>query len=275
VTGSARSGDLTVLIADDEALARRRVAELLRDRKGVRVVGQTGTGPATLDAIRRLEPDLVFLDVQMPGLTGFEVLAELANEERPAIVFSTAYDEYALAAFDVHAVDYLLKPYDDARFDEALQRAAGTLRSERLGDFHERVRALLGQVAREPEADVGAPIASSSARYRERFAVPTGARVTVVAAVTVDWIEASGDYVNLHAGENTHLLRATMTALEACLDPGRFARIHRSIIVQLDRVRYLKTGPHGEHLAVLERGEALRVGPTYRSALLERLGMRW
>lgn len=140
---------LRVLVVDDEPLARERLRSLLEADPEVEIVGERADGRGAVEAVRELAPDLVFLDVQMPGLTGFEVLAELANEERPAIVFSTAYDEYALAAFDVHAVDYLLKPYDDARFDEALQRAAGALRSERLGDFHERVRALLGQVAHE------------------------------------------------------------------------------------------------------------------------------
>lgn len=271
--GPAAAGEVTVLIADDEPLARRRVAELLRRRDDMRVVGQTATGPATLEAVRELEPDLLFLDVQMPGFTGFEVLARLDDEDRPAVVFSTAYDEYALAAFEVHAVDYLLKPYDDARFESALERAKGALRGERLDEFYERLEGLL-ETRPEQAGGVGRG-AASEPRHRERFTVPSRGHLVVVDAADVDWIEASGDYVDLHVGREKHLLRATMTALEEGLDPANFLRIHRSTIVRLDRIRHLRTGAHGEYLVVLEGGRQLRVGPTYRQALLERLGMRW
>ncbi len=236
------------------------------------MVGQGATGPAVLELVRRLEPDLLFLDVQMPGLDGFEVLARLAPEERPVVVFSTAYDEYALAAFDVHAVDYLLKPFDDDRFEDALERALETLRSRRLREVHDRLRELLAEVAGATE-DEGEP--REAGRYLERFAVPERGRLTVVPAGDVDWIEADGDYVKLHAGGDSHLLRGTMTALEDRLDPERFARIHRSAIVQLDRIEELRSDEHGDYRVVLADGRRLRVSRTYRPAVLRRMGLAW
>ena len=267
------TGELTVLIADDEPLARRRIAELLRGRRGVRVVGQCATGTATMDAVRELEPDVLFLDVQMPGLTGFEVLARLGPDRRPLVIFSTAYDEYALAAFEVHAVDYLLKPYADDRFEEAIARAERALRSERVDELHDRLRGLLQQVTAGTEGPAIA--ARGSATYLDRFAVPSPERVALIDAASVDWIEATGDYVSLHVGGKTHLLRGTMAGLEGRLDPRRFLRVHRSAIVQLGRIRHLRAGGHGAYFAVLEGGERVRVGRSYRDAVLERLGVRW
>lgn len=260
---------LTALIADDEALARRRIAGLLRHRDEVRVVGQSATGPATVDAVRELRPDVLFLDVQMPGLTGFEVLATLEPDEHPVIIFSTAYDEYALAAFEVNAVDYLLKPYSDDRFETSLRRAERALRSERVGELHDRVRRLLDHVAAEPGA------ARAAEARLDRFAVPDGDRVTLVDADDVDWIEAAGDYVRLHAGDRTHLVRGTMVTLERRLDPDSFLRIHRSTIVRLDGIRHLETLDHGDYAVVLGGGDQLRVGRSYRAAVLERVGLRW
>lgn len=265
-----RIDELTVVIADDEALARRRISGLLRRHAGVRVLGQFATGPETLAAVRELNPDILFLDVQMPGFGGFEVLNRLDEHERPAVIFSTAYDEYALVAFEVNAVDYLLKPYADERFDASLRRAAQALRGERAAEAQERLRTLLDHVASE------VPDGGHRARttYLERFAVPVRGRVMIVEAADVDWIEASGDYVTLHAGERTHLVRATMGSIERRLDPGRFRRIHRSAIVRLDRVRLVHPDAHGDHLLELADGTRLRLGRRYREGVLERLGMR-
>jgi two-component system LytT family response regulator len=269
---------LTALIADDEALARRRIAELLRDHREVRVVAQCATGPATLSSVRESAPDLLFLDVQMPGLTGFEVLAELRAEERPLVIFSTAYDEYALAAFDVHAVDYLLKPFSDERFEESLERAKGALRSEGTMELRRRLHELLGglDLLEELGNEAARPGGRTGSRrpHLERFAVRKDDRVAVIDAASVDWIEAEGDYVSLHVGAKDHLVRATMASLEERLDPDRFIRIHRSIIVQLDRIRHLRINERGDYLAVLEGGERLRVGARYREGLLERVGLR-
>lgn len=272
MNGNANPDALTALVADDEALARRRIIDLLRGRDGVRVVGQAGSGTATLEAVRRLDPDVLFLDVQMPGLDGFEVLARLGAEERPLVVFSTAYDEHALAAFEVHAVDYLLKPFADERFEESLQRVQRAVRSDRMGDLQDRLRDLLAQVGEGPTVGQDGTSASS---FLERFAVPAGERLLVIPALEVDRIEAAGDYVRLHVAADSHLVRGTMNALERRLDPQRFIRIHRSAIVQLDRVQALRTDRHGAYQAVLHDGTRLPIGRRFRDALLERFGSRW
>ncbi|HUF71063.1 MAG TPA: LytTR family DNA-binding domain-containing protein [Longimicrobiales bacterium] len=272
MTECADRGDLTALVADDEALARRRIVELLRHREGIRVLAQCASGRSTLDAVRAHAPDILFLDVQMPGLTGFEVLSMLQPEERPLVIFSTAYDEYALTAFEVHAIDYLLKPFADERFHEALRRAEQAMRNRRASVLHERLRALVEQVADSPAV---VDRQTSPGIYLERFAVREDDRMTVIDVATIDWIEAVRDYVRLHAGAATHLVRATTAALEQRLDPARFMRIHRSTIVQLDRIRQLLADGHGEYVAILHGGERLRVGRSYRDAVLRRLGLHW
>lgn len=272
-TGTTRERPLTVMVADDEALARRRIVELLEGRSSVRLVGQSATGPATVEAVRKLDPDLLFLDVQMPGLDGFEVLSKLSADERPIVIFSTAYDEYAISAFRVHAVDYLLKPFADERFHESVQRALHAFRTRRAGDLHERLRHLLTEVEEGVEPGSGGPAGSN--RHLRRFAVPEKDRRVMVDAADVDWIEADGDYVSLHVAERTHLLRGTMAALERQLDPARFLRIHRSTIVQLDRVQELTSDEHGNYEVVLRTGRRLRISRSYKDAALERLGVKW
>lgn len=280
MSGDAEAGVLTALIADDEALARRRLAELLRGRDGIRVVGQCATGRATLEAVRALRPDVLFLDVQMPGLDGFEVLGRLEAGERPLVIFSTAYDEYALAAFEVHAVDYLLKPFSDERFEASLERTMQAHWSERLADVHDHLRRLLDQVAGSgtPYGPGPAPVATApppQGAFLDRLAVRSGERLTPVDVASIDWIEAAGDYVRVHAGAGIHVVRGTMAALERRLDPGRFLRIHRSTIARVDRIRSLQTDADGRYTAVVEGGVRLRVGRRYRDAVLARLGARW
>lgn len=263
---------LTALVADDEALARRRIADLLRARTRLRIVGESVTGPETVAAVRRLDPDILFLDVQMPGLDGFEVLGALDPQERPVVVFSTAYDEHAIRAFEVHAVDYLVKPFADDRFVQAVERAAHAIRTRGVLELHDRLRGLLEEVADEgPSGQDARP----SNGHLTRFSVPSRERYLVIEADAVDWIEAAGDYVNLHVGARTYLLRATMFALERRLDSARFFRIHRSSIVQIDRVKGLHPDSHGDYVVVLADGRTLRVGRAFRDAVLTRLGMRW
>jgi two-component system LytT family response regulator len=264
------SGELTVIIADDEAPARHRIAALLAGHPRVRVARQCVTGPATVAAVRELGPDILFLDVQMPGLTGFEVLAALPADERPIVIFSTAYDEYALAAFEVHAVDYLLKPFADDRFDEALRRAEHALRVERIDEWRDRLQMLLADTACAPAATIPAATAGG---YLDRFAVPKKERLAVIDAGCVDWIEAARDYVRLHVGSESHVLRAAIGELARRLDPARFVRIHRSTIVQVGRIRELYVDAHGEYVAILEGGARLRVGRRYRADALRRLGL--
>jgi len=252
-------GAIRTLIVDDEPLARRRIRRLLESEPDVDVVGESGTGRHAVAAIRNHAPDLVFLDVQMPGLSGFEVLAKLQTERLPAIIFVTAYDEYAVRAFDVHALDYLLKPFSRERFVDAVRCARNALRREASPAADGRLTALLAELR-------GAPLRP------ERLLVRTGGRVLFVAVEEIDWIEAAGNYVRLHTGNRTHLLRDTMAGIASKLDPRRFLRIHRSTIVNADRIRELQPWFHGDHLVILEDGKQLTLSRTFRDAVSTALG---
>ena len=246
------------LIADDEPLARERLRMLLADEDWIEVVGEAADGPAAIKAIQRLRPDLVFLDVQMPGATGFEVI-EALGEQMPFVVFVTAYDQYALKAFDVHAIDYLLKPFDKARFRSGLARARQQLERMAGGELERRLLALVQDLR-------------PSAGRMERFVIKSSGRVFFVRAEDIDWIEAAGNYVKLHVGSDTHLFRETMNALEARLHPDTFYRIHRSHIVNIERVRELQPWFNGEYVVFLKDGTRLTLSRGYREKLQERLG---
>jgi two-component system, LytTR family, response regulator len=233
---------LRALIVDDEPLARRRLIALLTDEPDIEIAGECGDGPSAVEAAKRLGPDIMFLDVQMPGMDGFDVIEALGPRRCPGIVFVTAYDEYALKAFDVHAVDYLLKPFDRKRLRQALQRArALTLNGADLGRR-------LGEVIAEIRAG----------RPEQRFAVKSRGRVYFVRAEEIDWVEASGHYLTLHAGRDEHLIRDTIANMESRLDPHRFARVHRSMIVNVDRIKELLPSFHGEYTIVLRDGTRLQ-----------------
>ena len=242
---------LRVLIVDDEPLARRRVRGLLAGARDVEVVGECAGGRAAVAAIREAAPDVVFLDVQMPELDGFGVLAEVGAARAPAVVFVTAHDEHALRAFEVHALDYLLKPFRRERFEEALRRARA---AAARGAPDARLAALLEDRER-------------ARRRAERLLVRDGGRVTFVRVASIDWLEAAGNYVKLHAGGAEHLVRETLTALEARLDPERFARIHRSLIVNLDRVAEVLPG-RNDGVVVLAGGTRLPLSRSYRDRLV-------
>ncbi len=254
------------LVADDEAPARARIAALLSGYPAWEIAGEAESGPGTLGAIARLQPDLVFLDVQMPGLSGIEVWRRVPPDHRPVVVFTTAYDRYALDAFEARAIDYLLKPFTDERFGEALSRAERLLSGGDIEAWKRRLLDLLDQAAIPGAvAGRGPPL--------ERFAVRARDRVIIVAADDVDWIEAARDYARLHIGSATYLVRATMQGLEERLDSRRFLRVHRSTIVQLDRVIGLEPHSQNEDAVVLRDRTRLLTGRTYRSAVRERLGM--
>jgi two-component system LytT family response regulator len=251
--------DIRTLIVEDEPLMRERLRGLLAEEPDVVVAGECANGPEAVAAIDADPPDLVFLDVQMPGLNGFEVIEAVGVERMPATVFVTAYDRYALRAFEVHALDYLLKPFNRQRFRQALDRARARLRQGKAAEVQGLLRALL--------ADVQTP-----ARAPRRLLVKSENRITLVKPEDVDWIEAAGNYVRLHVGKDEHLLRATMEGVEAQLPPGQFVRIHRSTIVNLDRVRALEPGFHGDYVVQLRDGTELPLGRTYRPKLEELLG---
>jgi len=245
---------LKVVIVDDEPLAREGLRALLAADREVEVVAECADGQAAIDTIRRAKPDIVFLDVQMPDLDGFDVVRALAGsgEKMPAVVFVTAYDHYALRAFDVHAVDYLLKPFHDERFAEALARA----KARRGEDMNERIARLLNE--RKPKV--------------MRVLVKTGGRVLFIRADEIDWIEAADYYVKLHVAGKVHMLRESMAALEARLDPELFFRVHRSAIVNLERVRELQPFSRREHVLLLRDGTRLRLTRSRRERLAALLG---
>lgn len=227
-----------VLIVDDEALARERVRTLLEASDGVAIVGESSGGREAVDAIIDKRPDLVFLDVQMPDLNGFEVLEAVATEWLPAVIFVTAYDEYALKAFDVHAIDYLLKPIEPERFHKALARAT---KGDLLTFLDER------------------PI--------DRLVIRTRSKVSFLKPSEIDWIEADGKHARLHAGSETHVVRHTLTRLEQRLAAHGFVRVHRSAIVNMDRIKELEPWFHGEFVVILKDGTKLTSSAAHSQAL--------
>ena len=257
---------MRVLIADDEPPARSRLRHLLA-RQEIEIVGETASGPQTVAAIRSLAPDLVFLDVQMPDLDGFGVVAEIGPEAMPTVIFVTAFDQYALRAFEACALDYLLKPFDDERFERALERAREALRRDRLDGLCGKLRSLLATEPAEPVAPKAAGESSTehfTERFAQRLAIRSAGRVVFVETADIDWIEGAGTYVRLHVGSRSYLLRQTLRHLEATLDSGRFLRIHRSTMVNLKRVRELRSRSHGESRVILRDGTELKLSRSYR-----------
>jgi two-component system LytT family response regulator len=250
------------LLVDDEALVRRGIRGFLAGEPDLVVIGECGNGLEAVDVIRAERPDLVFLDVQMPELDGLGVIDALDEEERPpALVFVTAYDAYALRAFEVHAVDYLLKPFDERRFRTALGRARQRLASTGTGPppADPRLESLLRELRPAPA-------------YADRLLVRTGNRLVPVAVADIDWFEAADNYVRLHVGRERYALRETIRSLEARLDPRRFARVHRSTIVNLDRVREVRPLPSGDCSLILTGGTELMLSRSWREAFEARFG---
>ena len=236
---------IRTVIVDDEPLARSNLTVLLRLDPQIEIVSQCASGLDAVREIRAAKPDLVFLDVQMPECDGFDVLELLGKDVPPAIIFVTAFDQYALRAFEAGALDYLLKPFDNARFDRAVERA-----KEKIAQGK------------------GLP------KKLQRLAIKSAGHVAFVSLSEIDWIEAADYYAGLHVGEKTHLLRRSMSELEQDLDPAAFCRIHRSTIVNLDRVRGLKLSEDGDYKVLLENGTNLRLSRRYRKQLQSRLGIR-
>ena len=253
-TGPAEDA-LRVAIVDDEPLARRTIRRIVERDPRVEVVGEA-FGTRAVEMLRETRPDLVFLDIQMPGLNGFEVLEALESDRLPLVVFVTAYDEHALQAFEVRALDYLVKPYTDDRLDEALRRAKSVLASRDLEEARKRLLSLLASRSR-PEA---VPAHGSVQAALNRLALRDGSRTVLVRLDEVEWIEASGPYVQVHALEGRPLLvRKSLTHLEESLPPDRFFRIHRSAIVNLDQVSEVVPLSHGDYTVRLRRGTELRL----------------
>lgn len=249
--------DLRVVIVDDEPLVRSGLRSLLEQEHDVAIVAEARNGKEALEAIGANRPDIVFLDVQMPGMDGFQVLAALDAAARPSIVFVTAFDEYATRAFDVHAVDYLLKPFDEERFRLALDRARARVQ-EAAGAIDTRLDALLAELG-------------GRARYADRLLLKHDGSVIVILVADIDWIESADNYVKVHARGARYRVRQTIKALESQLDPALFARAHRSAIVNLERVRSLAPMAAGEYVITLSTGEKVDLSRGYRDSFRERL----
>ncbi|MFN5599502.1 MAG: LytR/AlgR family response regulator transcription factor [Gemmatimonas sp.] len=286
---------MRVLIVDDETLARQRVRRLLQNEADVDVVGEAESGHEAVAMIRELQPDLVCLDVQMPGLDGFGVLSEIDGGHVPMVLFVTAYDEHAQRAFDVHAVDYVLKPVDADRFraafDKARKQRAHAVAAERLGELLETVRrladgrgdprgdsaslitAVAGATGAAGAAGAAAAAANGGGRHASRILVKQDGRKFFVKTAEIDWIEADRNYVRLHVGQTAHVIRERISHLEETLDPRMFARIHRSTIVNLNRVREMQQWFSGDYVVILEDGTRLRLSRHYRDRVEKQVGV--
>jgi two-component system, LytTR family, response regulator len=246
---SARGTRLRVLIADDESLSRQRLMRFLRKEQDLIIVAECASGPEALDAIRRHHPDVAFLDVRMPGLDAFGILQALRNQRRPAIILVTASEQFALRAFDFEAVDYLLKPFDRHRFQTALRRVRRTLHLE------------------IPHTGKSTDSPPDSDRALDRISVRSAGRISLVKTCDIDWISAADNYIELHVGARIHLLRMTLTALGERLGPKRFARISRSILVNQEQVKEIRSKSHGDFIVLLNTGAALPGSRNYREGL--------
>jgi two-component system LytT family response regulator len=265
---------IRVLVTDDEPIARRRIRRFLRAESNVEVVGECANGREAIDAIRQHTPDLVFLDVQMPDVDGFGVVSALGPDHMPAVIFVTAYDEYALKAFEVNAMDYLLKPFDAERFKTAFQRARDHIDRVNTAEAGRRLKSLLEQVLSDDKVDVSAVLPAASApkaAYLDRLMVKSDGRVFFIKVTDVDWFEASGNYVRVHVAKTSHLIRETMAGIEASLNPQLFARIHRAVIVNLDRIKELQPWFAGDYVVILRDGRQLKLSRTYRDQLQSRM----
>jgi two-component system LytT family response regulator len=256
----ARAQILSVLVADDERPARRRLVELLRRFPFVGAIDEATNGVEAVAMIADRSPDLVLLDIQMPELDGFGVIANVGAENMPTTIFVTAYDRYAIRAFEANALDYLLKPFSDERFEQALERARKRIGAESARDGRDRMEDLLADEDR------------GRRRYLDRLVVKCNDGVRLLRSGEIDWIEAQGVYVSIHAGRTSLLHRASLNDLERKLNPLEFTRVHRSAIVALDRITRLTPHTHGDYMAVLADGTRLRVSRTYRALLEARLG---
>ncbi|MEW6211688.1 MAG: LytTR family DNA-binding domain-containing protein [Acidobacteriota bacterium] len=249
---------IRAVIVDDEPLARRRLRSLLERDREIEIAGESAGGRETVRLIRDLQPDLLFLDVQMPEIDGFEVLQRASVERMPLVIFVTAYDTYALRAFDVCAVDYLVKPFSRARFHAALARAKDRLLKERA-DIGRLSLALLEELR-------------SRSHVLDRLAIKSSGQVFFIRVEEIDWIEAEGKYIRLHCGKQSHLLREAISGIESRLDPRRFARIHRCVIVNIDRIERLESWFNNEYRVVMKTGDHLTLSRSYRKRLSELLG---
>ena len=258
---------ITVLIIDDERPARKRITELLQEQEDFEIVGECSNGEEAIETIEKILPDMVFLDIQLQDMNGFEVLAKLKNISLPTVVFVTAYDKYALRAFNFHALDYLLKPFDDERFEETLQIASKDIRREKIEDLSEKISDLITRYGKSSDSHD-----SKRFPHQNRLVLKSAGKVTFIETRNIDWIAAEGYYVSIRASGKSHLMRESLKNLEKMLDPGTFLRIHRSTIININRIKELHSHFHGEFFVVLRDGKKFKLSRSYRANAEKLLG---
>lgn len=247
---------IRTIIADDMPLARSRIRRFLKTDSEIEVMCECSCGGEAIEAINNLKPDLVFLDVEMPEITGFEVLQAIKSDPMPVVIFVTAYDQFTLRAFDFHALDYLLKPFDEARLKRALERAKRELKQTRQTDINQQLESVLKNGKTEP-------------KFLKRIAIKSGERTVFLPADDIDWVSTAGNYLELHVGKQTHLIRERMCELESKLDPTKFVRIHRLSLINIERVRELQPLFNGDYVVILHNGRQLILSRTYREKLFD------
>ena len=262
---------LKTIIVDDETLARRGLRHRLKAVEDVQIIAEASNGREALDLIREHDPDLVFLDIQMPGMDGFDVLRALPRRKLPAIVFVTAFDDYAIRAFEAHALDYLLKPIEDQRLADALERVRESRDQKKAVRQRKSLLDLVGQITGQPVASMrelkARGVDKLTRKEAPRLAIKDGSRTTWVNQKDVQWIDAAGDYMCVHAGGETHIMRMTMKRLEKELDPGILQRVHRSTIVNISQVKEMRAHMNGEYVLTLKCGQTVKLSRTYRNKL--------
>ncbi|MDP5210936.1 LytTR family DNA-binding domain-containing protein [Microbulbifer sp. 2205BS26-8] len=265
---SAVDESLSAIIVDDEPLARRGLSLRLAQMPGVEVIAECSNGREALEQILTLKPDVAFVDIQMPGINGLQLVQQIPMEQLPQVVFVTAYDQYAVKAFEINAVDYVLKPIEEERLELALSRVQEKIATADIAQQREQLLEAVADLTRQSPEVLEQKLASgkiAGSAYPDKIAVKDSGKITLVPAREIDWIDAAGDYMCVHARGETHVMRITMKELEQQLDPTWFQRIHRSTIVNLSRVREIRAHINGEYHLVLENGECLKMSRSYKS----------
>ena len=257
---------LKAIVVDDESLARKGLNLRLAEIDNVTVIAECSNGREAVNAVAELRPDVVFLDIQMTGMSGFDVIAKLQQDDMPLIIFTTAYDQYALEAFDVHAVDYILKPIESDRLRESVERAINHKRMDGAVTDKQRLLELIISITGKSENSIAQLLKDHTGvkSYPDRIAIKDGSETTLVESKDIDWVDAAGDYMCIHANDETHVMRITMKELEAQLDPANFQRVHRSTIVNLDRVTKVCSHMNGEFHLLLNNGASIKMSRSYK-----------
>ena len=260
------SDKLRAIVVDDESLARQGLNLRLKNIAEVEVIGEYSNGREAVNAVAELRPDLLFLDIQMPGMSGFDVVARLQQDEMPLIIFTTAYDQYAIEAFKAHAVDYLLKPIEPERLQDSVYRAVSHKKMDGAVTEKQRLLELIISITGKSEGSITQLLKNHTGvrAYPEKIAIKDGGETTLVETSDIDWVDAAGDYMCIHANDETHVMRITMKELEAQLDPTNFQRVHRSTIVNLDRVTKVCSHLNGEFHLILVNGVSIKMSRSYK-----------